>query len=532
MSVSNYFNKNNFSNTGSLTAESRLLLLIATDGEFPFFPVYSIASKAAAELTGLGYDNLQRAAGRLQEAGILKKVSHVLIFSGTYFSSYFEKAYDELSGDAFLNRLLQIGPVEIPKEAWETIVERLPVIKNRKGLYDEINKGCRDFLGNSRSFEDHSFAVELAEHLSDIYAGLSVEYSGDTDTQVLYGAAGIEAFVLKTVASSLADNEKMMKSIAAACSQGVISALPNILGLTPAVNTQENQSHGKHVFAPLQEANVFPVHAESNYCGDDGVTVVEKTLADLTASQAQPAASIAKTRSRKPRAKKPEDAESKQKKQAARDVWEWYSDAYEKRYGVPPVRNAKSNSLISSLVDRLGYEESKYVAAWYVGIDNRFYIARGHDLTILLSNAEALRTSWITGSKSTDKVAREKDAGQAWEQALAASDNVDMTPEEWLVAETGWRLAHNEPLTNIFDDIPKSCFRNERFIKEQEKRVEDHQEQLTRFENIVKDVVYKKTGEIFSFENIVYNDDVETISTFKRGKLLAHTVAGKSEDGE
>lgn len=78
-------------------------------------------------------------------------------------------------------------------------------------------------------------------------------------------------------------------------------------------------------------------------------------------------------------------------------VWAAYSDAYERRYGVEPVRNGKVNGQMASLVGRLGGEEAAAVAAFYVGHSRRFYVENGHSVDLLLRDAEKLRTEWATG---------------------------------------------------------------------------------------------------------------------------------------
>lgn len=97
-------------------------------------------------------------------------------------------------------------------------------------------------------------------------------------------------------------------------------------------------------------------------------------------------------------------------------VWQAYSDAYEKRYGVKPPRNAKGNALCKQLVDRLGGDAIP-VASFYVSHDNAYYINRGHSLGLLLQNAEILHTEWATGKLVTVQSAKNKDLRQHNAQA-------------------------------------------------------------------------------------------------------------------
>lgn len=86
-------------------------------------------------------------------------------------------------------------------------------------------------------------------------------------------------------------------------------------------------------------------------------------------------------------------------------TWRAFSDAYAKRYGVPPVRNASVNTCIVNVVKRLG-DESPDVAAFYLTHNGRFYIEKRHPVTMLLKDAEGLRTQWKTGTKATALEAR------------------------------------------------------------------------------------------------------------------------------
>lgn len=79
-------------------------------------------------------------------------------------------------------------------------------------------------------------------------------------------------------------------------------------------------------------------------------------------------------------------------------VWASYSEAYSKRYGTEPVRNAKANSLCKQLVQRLGADDAPLVAAFYLGHSNQYYVQQGHALPPLIRDAEKLRTEWATGN--------------------------------------------------------------------------------------------------------------------------------------
>lgn len=90
------------------------------------------------------------------------------------------------------------------------------------------------------------------------------------------------------------------------------------------------------------------------------------------------------------------------------DTWKAYKHAYANRYGVPPVQNAKSNTLVKNVVMLLG-SDSPGVAAFFVGHNGRNYVAQMHQLRLLLLDAEKLRTEWATNHQMTAAAAQQVD---------------------------------------------------------------------------------------------------------------------------
>ncbi len=82
-------------------------------------------------------------------------------------------------------------------------------------------------------------------------------------------------------------------------------------------------------------------------------------------------------------------------------TWESFSNAYRKRYGSDPVRNATTNSQMSNFVKRIGEEESPGVAEFYVSLVDQFYLNACHSTGILLRDCEKLRTMWANGIRNT-----------------------------------------------------------------------------------------------------------------------------------
>lgn len=100
-------------------------------------------------------------------------------------------------------------------------------------------------------------------------------------------------------------------------------------------------------------------------------------------------------------------------------AWEGYRTAYLQRYGTEPVRNAKVNSTLGQLVQRLGIDEAPQVAAFYVGHNRSIYVANKHSTGLLLRDAEGLRTEWATSRPVSDTEARQADRSMATAGAFA-----------------------------------------------------------------------------------------------------------------
>lgn len=88
---------------------------------------------------------------------------------------------------------------------------------------------------------------------------------------------------------------------------------------------------------------------------------------------------------------------------AGRATWKSYCEAYAKRYAVEPVQNKTVRSQMKQFVQRIGFDESPLVAAFYVGHNDPFYVKKCHSVGQMLSDAEKLRTEWATGRNSTNQ---------------------------------------------------------------------------------------------------------------------------------
>lgn len=126
------------------------------------------------------------------------------------------------------------------------------------------------------------------------------------------------------------------------------------------------------------------------------------------------------------------DAKSRQPVMTKREgksakTWDAYSVAYANRYGVDPTRNAKTNSLLCQLVDRLGDIEAPHVAGFYLGHSATLYVRSKHCVDLLVRDAEGLRTEWATNTKVTDTKARQADRtqanGEVWNKLISEADH-------------------------------------------------------------------------------------------------------------
>lgn len=134
------------------------------------------------------------------------------------------------------------------------------------------------------------------------------------------------------------------------------------------------------------------------------------------------------TTSHKPEAKESKALKPRQSQHPSGDAenapptrmaWLAYDTAYQERYGVKAVRNAKANALIAQLVKRLGATEAPDVARWYVRHNSALYVRSKHTLDLLIRDCEGLRTEWITGQQVTGLEAQTIERKQANYNAFA-----------------------------------------------------------------------------------------------------------------
>lgn len=163
--------------------------------------------------------------------------------------------------------------------------------------------------------------------------------------------------------------------------------------------------------APMDQGNLHS--SISANCTDANRT---KTTQETTAKTTLPAAALPAVKVKA----EPVDEKETALQAACRATWAAYSDAYERRYGAKPVRNASVNAKIKQFVLRIGHDESPAVAEFYVDrVSDSFVVRKVHDVGLLLSGAEGYRTQWTAGAAMTATRAAQADKSQANYDAAA-----------------------------------------------------------------------------------------------------------------
>lgn len=94
-----------------------------------------------------------------------------------------------------------------------------------------------------------------------------------------------------------------------------------------------------------------------------------------------------------------------------KSIWGSYKSAYWNRYGVEPIRNAKVNSQIKQIAQRLG-QEAIFTAEFYIWINDAYLIRNCHPVDLLLKNCESYCTQAKKGQAITGEQARQAEKKQ------------------------------------------------------------------------------------------------------------------------
>lgn len=94
-------------------------------------------------------------------------------------------------------------------------------------------------------------------------------------------------------------------------------------------------------------------------------------------------------------------------------AWANYAIAYRNRYKTWPVSNQKTSAMLAQLVDRVGAELAPKVAAFYLQMNQQFYVTKVHPVSLLLADCEAIATQCTTGQQITHAQSRQMDSTQS-----------------------------------------------------------------------------------------------------------------------
>lgn len=173
----------------------------------------------------------------------------------------------------------------------------------------------------------------------------------------------------------------------------------------PVVPKENNKSCPKGTTGSTQKAQLV-VTKGADKCDRKGTTITE-----ITQETTQETTSLVTVSAAPKRPAKNSDAELV-RQEACRGIWSSYADAYQRRYGAAPVRNAKVNRQVVELWKRLG-GEAALVADYFVSINDSYLIRNCHDLGSLLVKAESYRTQWATNRQMNATTAQQIERKQA-----------------------------------------------------------------------------------------------------------------------
>lgn len=100
-------------------------------------------------------------------------------------------------------------------------------------------------------------------------------------------------------------------------------------------------------------------------------------------------------------------------------VWESYSAAFRRRYGMEPLRNAKANTLCLRLARELGADNAVRVVEYYLSRDDAFYINGKFPLGYCAADAQKLWTEMNIGKEVTMTEARRLEKQSTTRKAIA-----------------------------------------------------------------------------------------------------------------
>lgn len=110
------------------------------------------------------------------------------------------------------------------------------------------------------------------------------------------------------------------------------------------------------------------------------------------------------------------------------EAWNAYAEAYVKRYGVAPLRNARTNGMVAQFVKRVGREPAPAVLRFYLAHNGREYGMRQHDFGLALRDAEAMHTQWMRGEATTASTLKDSEGRSRLEGQLFRLGQLHVLP--------------------------------------------------------------------------------------------------------
>jgi hypothetical protein len=95
------------------------------------------------------------------------------------------------------------------------------------------------------------------------------------------------------------------------------------------------------------------------------------------------------------------------------ETWKAYSEAYLGRYGNLPLWNKAVGGKLAQVVARVGKENAPLVAAFYLTINDAFYVRKLHPVGNLLADCESIYSQMVNGNRMTAARARQIDGTQS-----------------------------------------------------------------------------------------------------------------------
>ena len=111
---------------------------------------------------------------------------------------------------------------------------------------------------------------------------------------------------------------------------------------------------------------------------------------------------------------------------ANRAAWNAYDAAYQTRWGVVPVRNAKVNSLIAQFVQRVGHDLAPQVLGFFVRHNERDYLRSHHSLNLAVRDAEGLTTQFNRDTPITTRDVMRFEEAQTPNDQMARIDRGEL----------------------------------------------------------------------------------------------------------